>query len=55
MPRHDRILIVDDHPNNVALLEELLGDDYQLQAAMSGEAALAVAPDFQPSLTCSTS
>lgn len=50
MPRQDRILIVDDHPNNVALLEELLGDDYQLQVAMSGEEALAVAPDFQPSL-----
>jgi two-component system sensor histidine kinase/response regulator len=50
MPRHDRILIVDDHPTNVALLEELLGDDYQLQAAMSGEEALTVAPDFQPSL-----
>jgi two-component system sensor histidine kinase/response regulator len=50
MQRHDRILIVDDHPNNVALLEELLGDDYQLQAAMSGEEALAVAPDFRPSL-----
>jgi signal transduction histidine kinase len=45
-----RILIVDDHPSNVALLEELLGDDYQVQTAASGEDALAVAPAFQPDL-----
>jgi signal transduction histidine kinase len=48
--RHQRILIVDDHPTNVALLEDILGDDYLLATATSGEAALAIAADFQPAL-----
>ncbi len=50
MQRHNRILIVDDHPTNVAILEEILGDDYPLQTATCGEEALAIAPDFQPAL-----
>jgi DNA-binding response OmpR family regulator len=50
MPQHSTILIVDDHPSNVALLEEILGDDYQLKTATCGEEALAVAPDCQPDL-----
>src|SRR6266705_2169784 len=49
-PIHNRILIVDDHPINVAILEEILGDDYPLQTATCGEEALAIAPDFQPAL-----
>jgi signal transduction histidine kinase len=45
-----RILIVDDHPTNIAVLEELLGDTYELAIATSGEEALAMAPDFHPAL-----
>ena len=48
MQRHNRILIVDDHPTNIAILEEILGDDYPLKTATCGEEALA--PDFQPAL-----
>jgi diguanylate cyclase (GGDEF)-like protein/PAS domain S-box-containing protein len=50
MQQQDKILIVDDHPINVAILEEALGDDYQLATAMSGEEALALVPDFHPDL-----
>jgi len=50
MQQQSRILIVDDHPTNVAVLEELLGDDYQLEVATSGEKALEIAPDCQPAL-----
>jgi signal transduction histidine kinase len=45
-----RILIVDDHPANLAILEEILGDQYTLQTATCGEEALALASDFQPDL-----
>ena len=45
-----RILIVDDHPTNIDVLQEILSDDYVLATATSGEEALALAPDFQPAL-----
>src|SRR5467141_3561037 len=45
-----RILIVDDHPTNIDVLQEFLSDDYVLATATSGEEALALAPDFQPAL-----
>jgi two-component system sensor histidine kinase/response regulator len=47
---NSRILIVDDHPTNVAILEEILGEDYTLRTASCGEEALAIALDFQPAL-----
>ncbi len=50
MQPHSRILIVDDHPPNVVLLEDILGDDYHLATAACGEEALAVATEFQPAL-----
>jgi two-component system, sensor histidine kinase and response regulator len=50
MQRHLRILIVDDHPSNVAIMEEILGDHYALKTASCGEEALAIAPDFHPAL-----
>ena len=34
---------MDDHPTNIAVLQELLGDTYPLTIATSGEEALAVA------------
>src|SRR5712691_2859157 len=45
-----RILIVDDHPINIAILEELLGETYQLAVATSGEEALDIAVAFHPAL-----
>jgi len=50
MHRQTHILIVDDHPTNVAVLEEILGEHYTLKTASCGEEALAIAPDFQPAL-----
>src|SRR5262245_6630289 len=45
-----RILIVDDHPTNLAVLEELLGETYPLTSATSGEEALALAVEVAPVL-----
>ena len=45
-----RILIVDDHPTNIVILQEILSDGHVLAVATSGEEALALAPDFQPAL-----
>lgn len=50
MQRQSRILLVDDNPTNLAILEEMLGDEYRWEAATSGEEALEIAPDFQPDL-----
>jgi two-component system sensor histidine kinase/response regulator len=50
MQRQDRILIVDDNPVNVAILEEMLGDGYHLTTATSGEEALALTSDVRPDL-----
>jgi CheY-like chemotaxis protein len=46
-----RILIVDDHPINIAICKKVLAnDDYYLETAVSGEEALAKVPVFQPAL-----
>ena len=44
------ILIVDDEPNNILILEELLEDNYQLTVATSGEEALERVKAFTPDL-----
>ncbi len=44
------ILCVDDEPNNLALLRQILGDDYKLVFARDGEQALHVAGKHAPSL-----
>jgi PAS domain S-box-containing protein len=41
--RRKTILIVDDVPDDIAILEAILKPDYQVKAVTSGEAALAVA------------
>lgn len=50
MQSQNKILIVDDHPTNVAFLEEALGDHYRLSTARSGQAALRQVDAFQPDL-----
>ena len=50
MSSSSRILIVDDYPDNVEILEGVLCKDYQLATANSGEEALAIAPSFRPDL-----
>ena len=50
MHRQGKILIVDDNPTNVEILEKLLHHDHQLAVATTGEEALSLAPDFQPEL-----
>ena len=42
------ILIVDDAPENIALMTSVLGNAYQTKAATTGEAALAIASSESP-------
>ena len=50
MNAHDRILLVDDHEDNIEILEDTLGDNYPLAVAKSGEEALTQAERFRPAL-----
>ena len=50
MEQSSKILIVDDNPVNVDLLEAILDEDYTLATAASGEEALTVVQDFQPDI-----
>lgn len=50
MHLNDRILAVDDHEDNLTILEELLAYDYTVMGVTSGEEALRVAPAFTPDL-----
>lgn len=45
-----KILAVDDDTNNIAIMEELLGGDYDLKTATTGEQALEIAQDFRPEI-----
>ncbi len=44
------ILVVDDTDTNIEILSELLGDDYEIMAALDGEFALEIANDDMPDL-----
>jgi DNA-binding response OmpR family regulator len=48
--RSETILAVDDDPLNRAILEELLGDEYNLTVVESGDEALTVAAALRPDL-----
>lgn len=48
-PKH-RILAVDDDPVNLAIMEEIFGEDYDLATATSGEDCLELAPRWEPEL-----
>ncbi len=45
-----KVLIVDDDPLNLGILEEIIGEQYEMASAESGEAALAILPRFCPDL-----
>jgi signal transduction histidine kinase len=45
-----KVLVVDDDPLNLNILEEIIGDQYEMASAESGEEALAVLPKFCPDL-----
>lgn len=45
-----KILAVDDDPNNITILKELLDDNYDFKAATTGEQALEIAQDFRPDI-----
>jgi two-component system sensor histidine kinase/response regulator len=50
MQAQGKILAVDDDPNNLVIVEELLEDSYDLKTASSGQEALEIARDFRPDI-----
>lgn len=50
MQTEGKILAVDDDPNNIAILEELLDDNYELKISSNGEQALEIAREFLPDM-----
>ena len=48
MKEKDRILVVDDDPNNIAIIDELLAEDYDLRTATTGEQAVRIGLEFKP-------
>lgn len=45
-----RILIVEDNPDLLAILKELLSLEYEVATARRGEDAISIAKEFRPSL-----
>jgi DNA-binding response OmpR family regulator len=45
-----RVLIVEDNPDLLAILRELLSQDYEVQTARRGEDAIVIARTFQPNV-----
>lgn len=45
-----KILVVDDNPMNLQILEEMLAGDYRLKFATNGREAIDVASTFQPAI-----
>ena len=50
MQMRKKVLAVDDNPENNAIVEETLGEFYELKTATTGEQALDIALDFQPDI-----
>lgn len=46
----DKILVVDDDQRNLMIIEEILGDNYELKTAQSGEECLDVLENYTPDL-----
>jgi CheY-like chemotaxis protein len=45
-----KLLAVDDNPDNIAIIEELFQEKYDLKTALGGEEALQIALDFNPDI-----
>ena len=50
MQEKKRVLAVDDSQLNLEIIKEVLGDEYDIRTATSGEEALDVAFDFRPDI-----
>ena len=50
MNPRNKILAVDDDAIDIMTIEKLLGEQYELRTATTGEQALAIAADFQPDI-----
>lgn len=50
MPRKYKILVVDDAPSVAAVIKDILGDEYRVRIAYSGEEALKILDRFIPDL-----
>ncbi|OQW67127.1 MAG: two-component system response regulator [Proteobacteria bacterium ST_bin11] len=50
MKDHYKVLLVDDEPNNLKVLQQILKDHFQLLFAINGEKALAAAREHQPDI-----
>jgi len=50
MKAKKKLLAVDDNPDNIAIIEELFQEKYDLRTASRGEEALKIALDFQPDI-----
>ena len=48
--RNGRVLVVDDEAGNVEIITEILGEEYDLETASTGEDAIEKEPDFKPDL-----
>jgi CheY-like chemotaxis protein len=48
MPRRRKILAVDDNRMNLAILEELLSDEFDLRCVETGGGAIAIAKAWEP-------
>lgn len=46
----DKILVIDDENINLMMVKRILKDDYEVQTVTSGEEALSVLKDFEPTL-----
>ena len=50
MQEQKKVLAVDDCQLNLEIIKEILGDEYDIRTATSGEKALEVAFDFRPDI-----
>ncbi|NKN33506.1 HD domain-containing phosphohydrolase [Marichromatium bheemlicum] len=48
--QHGKLLVVDDEPSNLGLIDEILGQDYRLAFARNGQEALAAVAKHQPAM-----
>ena len=50
MQTRNKVLAVDDNLTNIAVMQEILSDDYDVRTAATGNEALQTAVEFQPDI-----